>query len=841
MMPTALSNLLRMFRPSSAPPVATPSVAPHAIAGGSCGELVATDGRLLPLRALELRAVASGGLARVTLVQRFANAHAEPLHVTYRMALPADAAVSGYAFQIAGKRIVGQVDKKKKARERFERALIEGKTAGIVEQERSSVFTQELGNVPPGAEILAELTLDQRLVWRSEGAWEWRFPTTMGPRYVGPAGQVPDADRIAVKVAEHGVPARLTLGLAVHDRLAGETSSPSHALRATHDGDELRVVLAAEDGARLDRDLVVRWPVAARDVATRLDVGRPADATASFGLLTLVPPLPEEQRAARRDLILLLDTSGSMGGEPLAQLQKTARALISTLTDDDTLEMIEFSSSPSRWKSAPVNATASARADATRWVERLSAGGGTEMVSGMLEALAPLTATSQRQVVLMTDGYIGGEVDVISQVMGKLPHGRCRVHVVGVGSAVNRTLTGGVARAGGGVEVIIAPGEEPTAVVADLLARTAAPLVIDLAVSGSALVAHAPAQVPSLYAGAPALISLHLRAEGGELELSGRTAAGPWRQRLQVPARDAGEGNPALAALFAREAVEDLELARTAAPHEHAAIDQTIEELGLRFQISTRLTTWVAVSDEATVDPSRPGRREDMPSELPRGVSLARLGLMTPPAPVQVNSVAAPMAAPALGATMTARSYAAGPPPPSGAPTLGGVRGRLTIHDGDSFSDIVELEEALAPSTELARQERQKAPERKAAAPAKDARDQVRRRPSPGPAAPPAQEGEASAGARAQAPVRARLRQRLGDQLVLELELASRWTWDPTAPIAVRLADGKVVRGTLCAGSTAAGVYDQGQLVRLVLELPTGERAAPTSLRIDGLEIPVVA
>lgn len=649
------------------------------------GYLVAKDGRTMPLRGVSLRAEARGGVARVVLEQRFENAYAEPLSLTYLMPLPADAAVSGYAFLLDGKRVTGEIDRKKKARQRFEQAVLEGKTAGLVEQERSSLFTQELGNVPAGAEIVAELLLDQKLLWKSEGAWEWRFPTAVGARYLGAAGQVADAAKLAVAVSEAGTPARLALSLAIRDALPGQArpESPSHRLRSSRGGAACEVQLAAEDGAALDRDVVVRWPVAGHAVGTSLDVGRPQGQRESYGLLTLVPPERARQRSCRRDLILLLDTSGSMDGDPLRQLKRTALALIDSLGEDDTLEMIEFSSTARRWHGRAKQVSSSVKRDARGWVNGLRAGGGTEMVSGMLEALAPLTERSQRQVVLMTDGYIGQEREVMTQVMQRLPRGSCRVHVVGVGSSVNRTLTAGVARAGAGVELILAPGEDAERLVSGLLARTASPLVTHVEVRGAALLANAPAYLPDLYAGSPALISLQLRPEGGSIELSGLTADGPWRETVQVPACDEGQGTVTLAKLFARETVEDLELAHATTTTEHAAIDRAIEDLGLRYQIATRLTTWVAVSQDATVDPTRATRHEVVAQEVPHGTSVGGMGLRkaspapamqpwrtssyAPPPPV-VSSYAPPQGGIAPRATSYAPAPYGGPPPMAGAP-----------------------------------------------------------------------------------------------------------------------------------------------------------------------------
>src|SRR5262245_5058780 len=201
----------------------------------SGGRLVAPDGRTLPLRGIEIRGEARGGLARVLLRQRFANAYREPLRVTYQVPLPADGALAGYAFLIGERRIVGEVDRIAAARERFEEALVEGNSAGLVEQDRPNLFTLELGNVPPGADVSAELTIDQPLGWLDEGRWEWRFPTVVAPRYLGVDGRVSDAERVSVDVTEKGLPVDTVVTLAIKDELpgAGAPISPSHDLAVT--------------------------------------------------------------------------------------------------------------------------------------------------------------------------------------------------------------------------------------------------------------------------------------------------------------------------------------------------------------------------------------------------------------------------------------------------------------------------------------------------------------------------------------------------------------------------------------------------------------------------------
>ena len=150
---------------------------------------------------MTLRAEAFAGIARVVLEQRFVNRFPDPLEVTYQVPLPAEGAIAGYELVIGDRRITGEIERREQARQRFEEAILEGKTSGLLDEERSSLFTQRIGNVPPEAEIVARLTVDQPLTW-TEGGWEWRFPTVVAPRYLGVGGRVPDGTAISVDVAD---------------------------------------------------------------------------------------------------------------------------------------------------------------------------------------------------------------------------------------------------------------------------------------------------------------------------------------------------------------------------------------------------------------------------------------------------------------------------------------------------------------------------------------------------------------------------------------------------------------------------------------------------------------
>ena len=648
------------------------SLLPTTPQGASAGaELVTADGRTLPLRSSHLRAEAQGGIARLVLEQRFENSYAETLRVTYRMPLPADGAVSGYAFEIGGRTITGVVDRKQAARETFERAIAHGHTAALLEQERADIFTQQIGNIPANEAVIARITIDQRLAWLPEGEWELRFPTVIGPRYIGSADTAADVRATHLKVTDQDTGVRLQIELAIGDTVIGaKPSSPSHALSTREDG-----LIELRSTARLDRDLVVRWRVATPTVGISLDAARPAHGDHGYGLLAIVPPAREAKvDPVPRDLIVLLDTSGSMSGGPLDKAKQVVGMLIDSLAEQDRFELIEFSNHPVRYSDAPQIATARAKQDAIRWVRARQADGATEMRAAVIEALTTLRIGAQRQVVVVTDGYVGGEQQILAVLHERLPRS-CRLHVLGVGSAVNRSLATALARAGRGAEVIVGVDEDAERSAKRLLDRTRMPVLTNLEIEGSAVVRHAPEHAPDVFEGAPLVAALMLRPEGGEVVVRGQLAHGTWEQRIAVPAMTPGQGNQAIVALYARERVADLE-ARSTLEH----VNGEIEDLGVTYQIATRLTSWVAVDASRRV--TGPTRTELVPQELPYGTVAAAFGLraargstdrfsgahaLAEEASVSMIDLAAParQAMPLAGRASTARTstrMARGPP-----------------------------------------------------------------------------------------------------------------------------------------------------------------------------------
>ncbi|PYU90819.1 MAG: hypothetical protein DMG08_16835 [Acidobacteria bacterium] len=339
-------------------------------------------------------------------------------------------------------------------------------------------------------------------------------------------------------------------------------------------------------------------------------------------------------------------------GRPISRARIVAEQLLTSLDPGDRFEVLAFSGDVERLVPEPVEASAENVRKALDALDKLRAGGSTEMTRAIAEALRPLRPDSQRQVILITDGYIGFEGKVVGEVLRLLVPG-ARLHTVGIGSAPNRTLTRGAARAGRGVEILVGDDEDARVASRRLLRATVRPVLTDLEFKGSAVLALAPRRPQDVLEGQPLLLLAEIKPAGGQLEIRGKEAGTPetWVYRVEIPAgKERGQvpSLPAtsipLGALFGREAIEDLELQLAGAGRyaKGAALETKIENLGLRHGIASRKTSLVAISEDPTVDPKDPRRRERLAVELPaevsaEGTGLLPLGIIGVPAPASTR------------------------------------------------------------------------------------------------------------------------------------------------------------------------------------------------------------
>jgi Ca-activated chloride channel family protein len=610
--------------------------------------LVSIDGRSYPLKAARIQARAEGGVAATTFTQSYGNPYQEPLEVMYILPLPANGAVTGYTVRLGERVIRGEVRRREEAREEYRKALLEGRTAALLEQQRADTFIQKLGSLPPGQDAEVEIEVLQPLAFlpadgETNARWEYRFPTVAGVRYQGAPGRVSDAaDLDADRAGEGGTPVRLEAVLLLADGPAGriQPQAPGQELRFEESVDGVQVAL--KEPMKLNRDLVIRWSAAQQEAGIRVVEGKGlATDDGRYALITLTPPAEVRQGLAR-DLTILIDASGSMSGIPITRAKIVAEELLCSLDPGDRFEILVFASDVRRLVPKPTEASKPNIQKALKVLGSIDAGGATEMTRAMIEALKPLRPESQRQVILITDGYIGFENEVIGEVMSRLAPG-ARLHAVGIGSAPNRTLTRGAARAGRGVEILVGDDDDARAASRRLLQATVRPVLTDVEVKGSAVVGLAPARPQDVLMGQPLVLTAELSQKGGELTIQARLAGkkGTWTHNVIIYGENIDiqptEGRKPstskttlpLGALFGKEAIEDLELQFSVARRsgEAEGIELKIERLGLRHRIASRKTSLIAISEDRTVDPRDPRRREKLAVELPAEVSAEGVGL----------------------------------------------------------------------------------------------------------------------------------------------------------------------------------------------------------------------
>ncbi|GMU04943.1 VIT domain-containing protein [Corallococcus caeni] len=663
-----------------------------------CG-LFTREGAQVPLQGVEVTGELLGGHARVRVAQRYRNDEKKPVEALYTFPLPSDATLSAFSMTCAGRRVAGVVKEREAAFRAYDDAITEGHGAALLDQERANVFTAQVGNLLPGEETLVEVEFLQTLT-SEEGSVRWMLPTLVAPRYIpgpvhgdrtghgsaAPTTRVPDADRISPPQgpgADYGL--RMDLLIDVGRDVVVE--SPSHRLTVTKEGTRTRVNLQrdslvrnlAGDEVELNRDVVLTMRNANPDVMlTPVVAHRKAEGPGTFAL-TVVPDLLNLAAAPpRQEVVFVVDTSGSMAGESLPQAQAALRLCLRHLREGDRFNVIAFENAFRSFSAQPVPFTQRTLEQADAWVAGLKAYGGTELLEPMVAAMK---AAPDGVVVLLTDGQVGNENEILNAVLAS--RGSGRVFSFGIGTNVSDALLRDLARRTDGAVEFIHPGERIDEKVVAQFSRALAPRVTDLEVRFDGVEASelAPATLPPLVDGTPwTLFGRYAQAGTGSVTLKGRSGREPFSLtvRLDLPSLS---DRPVVEKLWAAERIRgwmDAGLVGRRAE----AMKERIVRLAVEHQLATQYTSFVVV-EERQGDRRASGTPETrvVPVNAPAGWSMfnpapgdvaddeVEGGLAPAKAPAMKRMASKPVPAPGAmpGAVGRSRGGAVSPPPPAPA------------------------------------------------------------------------------------------------------------------------------------------------------------------------------
>ena len=629
------------------------------------GSVTATvDGKQIHFPALktDITADIRGDLATVTVVQSFTNPTGVALNATYLFPLNKDAAVHAMQMEVGDEIVTATIMKKKQSEQTFETAKKEGKAAALLTQHRPNMFTQNIANLMPGLPVKITLRYTQA-VPRIDNAYELVVPLIVGPRYnpgapsaqVAGDGVVPtgqwrvDAPPAYPEVAGLTIPDtidrdRVSIRVNLVSAVGVKTvSSATHAVVEQGTDTEKTVTLA--DGRAIDnKDFVLRYRLAGQ--TTEAGFLAHKDRRGGFFSLLIEPPeVPSANDITPREMVFVLDTSGSMSGIPMEASKTFMKHALANLRPDDYFRIIRFGSDASEFADQPVRATAANVRSGLSFVRGLTTGGGTEIPNAIIKAFSMRqTANTMRIVVFLSDGYIGNEADVLQLISNAI--GDARIYAFGVGTSVNRYLLAEMARKGRGFARFVDPTEDGHVSAIAMAGKLETPVLTDIEIDWGKLDATelAPAVIPDLFAGDSIRVQGRFSETGRHTVtvhglVNGRRAELPLT--VDLPAAGETPESASIPLVWARSRIaEQMRLMTTQLhlrqpPRSNAEIESDVTDLGLSFSLATKWTSFVAVSKKVVNTEPALAQSGNVPLHMVEGVTEKAYGTQQAALPTQ--------------------------------------------------------------------------------------------------------------------------------------------------------------------------------------------------------------
>src|SRR5579864_588043 len=616
---------------------------------GSLG-IIGKDGSIsgtCPLRHTEVRGAISGFLARVNVIQIFENTASQNIEAVYTFPLPDNASVDDMTIQVGTRTVRGVIRKREEARAIYEQAKQTGHVAALLDQERPNIFTQSVANILPGEQITVTISYLQTLEYE-DGAYQFVFPMVVAPRYIPgePVGKqaggwAPDTDKVpdASKITPPVTPKGTRAGHDISIELALDAGVPllqlnsvSHKIEVDRTGASSATVKLKNLTEIPNKDFVLKYDVAGEQIADAVlsqaesqGVSRAKAAPGGYFTLILQPPsrLPESD-ITPKELVFVLDTSGSMMGFPIEKAKELINHALDELYPGDTFNLITFSGDTRVLFPGPVYPTVENIRKAREVLNAQHGYGGTEMMKAIRAALAPSDSQDHLRVVcFLTDGEVGNDLGIIGEIQ---KHPNARVFAYGIGNSVNRFLITSMGKAGRGDSEVVTLNDKADAAAHRLYQRLRAPVLTDVSIDWHGLPIDEvfPTKLPDLFTGKPLVVSgRYTAAADGSIIIHGKRAGQDFTREVPVHLNSSSSRDTTLSSFWARRKIDDLmsqDWAGLQTGTVKPEVQKEITQLGLSHRLMTQFTSFVAV-EERTVTTNGKPQRVEVPVEMPEGMS----------------------------------------------------------------------------------------------------------------------------------------------------------------------------------------------------------------------------
>ena len=583
----------------------------------------------LPLKSTSASVDISGTIADVAVTQVYENTGKNNLEAVYVFPASTRAAVYAMKMTIGERVIVAKIKEKEQARQDYEQAKAEGKSASLLEQHRPNVFQMNVANILPGDVIKVELKYTELLV-PTDKVYEFVYPTVVGPRYVGQsAEETPGSETwTANPYLQEGeaptygfdIDVDLVAGLALQD-----IACPSHKTNVQYTGkDAAKITLDSSEKSGGNRDFILKYRLAGDRVDTGMIVSKGGDE--NFFLLMVQPP--DRVKLAQippREYIFIVDVSGSMHGFPLDISKELMKNLIGNLRSTDVFNVLLFAGGSSVMAERSLPATEANIEKAIDVIDRQQGGGGTEILPALQRALAlPKAEGASRTVVIVTDGYVSVETETFDLIRNKL--GEANMFAFGIGSSVNRFIIEGIARVGMGEPYVLTKPAEARAKAEEFRKVIATPVLSNVKVDFGGFEAYdvEPPAIPDVLAERPVIVFGKWRGKAeGKIRVTGKTGGNDFEKIVQIEGVTPGDNQNALRSLWARWRIAVLSDYQNLSPTDDRK--KVVTDLGLKYNLLTAYTSFVAIDSEVRAKGQKPTAVKQ-PLPLPEGVSNLAVG-----------------------------------------------------------------------------------------------------------------------------------------------------------------------------------------------------------------------